>query len=56
MPLTSNNVDLTQATIWTPPGLSGPEQKAVDLLRREVEKRTNVRWPVDWPESRPARA
>ena len=39
-------IDLTQATIWTPPGLSGPEQKAVDLLRREVEKRTNVRWPV----------
>jgi hypothetical protein len=35
---------LTQAIIWTPPGLSGSEQKAVDLLRREVEKRTLIRW------------
>ena len=46
MPTDTNTINLTQATIWTPPGLSGPEQKAVDLLRREVEKRTNVRWPV----------
>ncbi len=46
MPPTSNKVDLTQAAIWTPPGLFGPEQKAIDLLRREVEKRTNVRWPA----------
>ena len=55
MPPTSNKVDLTQATIWTPPGLSGPEQKAVDLLRREVARRTNIRWPVvaDPPAERP---
>jgi hypothetical protein len=39
-------IDLTDAVIWTPPGLSDSEQKAVDLLRREVERRTNVRWPV----------
>ena len=39
-------IDLTKAIIWTPPSLSGLEQKAVDLLRREVEKRTLVRWPI----------
>ena len=39
-------IDLTQAIIWTPPSLSGPEQKAIDLLRREVERRTNIRWRV----------
>ena len=39
-------INLTQATLWTPLNLSGPELKAVDLLRREVEKRTNIRWPI----------
>ena len=39
-------IDLTHAALWTPPNLSAREQKAVDLLCREVEKRTNVRWPV----------
>ncbi len=49
-------LDLTQAAIWTPPHLSGPEQKAVELLRREVEKRTNIRWPIatELPVVRPA--
>ena len=31
-------VDLTRAVIVTPPGLSGPEKKAVALLVDEVEK------------------
>jgi hypothetical protein len=39
-------IDLTKATLWTPSRLSGSEQKAVDLLGREVEKRTLIRWPA----------
>jgi hypothetical protein len=44
-------VDLTKAIIVTPPGLSGPETKAVTMLVEEVEKRTQIRWPraSDWP-------
>ena len=41
-----STIDLAKAAVWTPPGLSGPEQKAVELLRREVERRTLIRWPV----------
>jgi hypothetical protein len=37
-------IDLTRAAIVTPPGLSGPEKKAVALLADEVEKRTQIRW------------
>ena len=32
-------LDLTNATVVSPPGLSGPEAKAVTLLIEEVEKR-----------------
>ncbi len=44
-------VDLSRAVIVTPPGLSGPERKAVALLVDEVEKRTGLRWLEvhDWP-------
>jgi hypothetical protein len=44
-------VDLTHTSVVTPPGLSGPEQKAVQMLVEEVEKRSRVRWQVrkDWP-------
>ncbi|MHB8523969.1 MAG: hypothetical protein ACYDH9_24870 [Limisphaerales bacterium] len=44
-------VDLTRAVVVAPPGLSGPENKAVTMLVEEVEKRTHLRWPVvhTWP-------
>ncbi len=47
-------IDLTQATVLTPPGLGGPEQKAVQMLIEEVEKRSRVRWERrnDWPKSK----
>ena len=37
-------LDLTNATVVTPPGLSAPEAKAVTLLIEEVEKRSGIRW------------
>src|SRR5262249_43099919 len=42
---------LSQAVVFTPPNLSGPEGKAVALLVEEVEKRTQIRWEVStvWP-------
>ncbi len=44
-------VDLTHAWVVTPPELSGPGQKAVQMLLEEVEKRSRVRWQHanDWP-------
>jgi hypothetical protein len=44
-------VDLTHASVVTPPGLGGPEQKAVQMLIEEVENRSRVRWQRanDWP-------
>ncbi len=47
-------IDLRQATIAVPPDLSGSEAKAVTMLVEEVEKRTQIRWPV--AEAWPARA
>ncbi|PYT30823.1 MAG: hypothetical protein DMG57_07110 [Acidobacteria bacterium] len=46
-------LDLSHATVVTPPNLSGPEHKAVTLLVEEVEKRTLIRWPVSqtWTEA-----
>jgi hypothetical protein len=41
----SNLLDLSKAVIWVPT-LSKQEQNAVELLRREVEKRTLIRWPI----------
>ncbi|HMY76910.1 MAG TPA: glycoside hydrolase family 20 zincin-like fold domain-containing protein, partial [Blastocatellia bacterium] len=37
-------LDLTQAVIVTTSTLSGPENKAVQMLIEEVEKRSNIRW------------
>jgi hypothetical protein len=37
-------VDVSRAVIFTPPGLSGPEKKAVAMLADEVEKRTRLHW------------
>ncbi len=44
-------IDLVSATLWTPPRLAGPEAHAVDLLRREVAKRTLIHMPPSQPES-----
>lgn len=45
------DIDLSQAILITPATLSPQEQKAVDLLLDEVERRTGVRWPEthEWP-------
>jgi hypothetical protein len=44
-------VDLKQAVIVVPSGLSPREKKAVQMLQEEVEKRTRIRWiaTTDWP-------
>ena len=49
-------VDLSRAVIVQPPGLSRREQKAVSVLREEVEKRTGIEWRVvdSWPGSAPS--
>lgn len=39
-------LDLTRATVVVPAGLSPLENKAVGVLVEEVERRTQVRWPV----------
>ncbi|MGA2077339.1 MAG: hypothetical protein ABSH52_27950 [Terriglobia bacterium] len=49
-------VDLSRAVIVQPPSLSRREQKAVSVLREEVEKRTGIEWRVvdSWPGSAPS--
>ncbi len=37
-------IDLTQTVIVAPSTLSGPENKAVQMLIEEIEKRSGVRW------------
>src|SRR5262245_66685222 len=37
-------IDLSRAVIVAPADFSGPENKAVQMLIEEVEKRTQVRW------------
>jgi len=37
-------LDLTNAAVVSPPGLSGPEAKAVTLLIEEVDQRSGIRW------------
>ncbi len=39
-------LDLTQAVVVAPEGLSPREHKAVAMLVEEVEKRSHVRWPI----------
>jgi hypothetical protein len=50
------SLDLTQAVLLCPTNLPAREQKAVHMLVEEVEKRTQVRWPVltSWPSSNTA--
>src|SRR5262249_46162197 len=44
-------VDLTAAVVVTPHGLGSREQKGVEMLVEEVEKRSRVRWEqtTAWP-------
>jgi hypothetical protein len=51
-PGAERELDLRDAVVVTAPGLSGPERNAVTMLVEEVEKRTQVRWPVAerWPD------
>jgi hypothetical protein len=37
-------LDLTNATVVSPPALTGPEAKAITLLVEEVDKRSGIRW------------
>lgn len=39
-------LDLRDASVVIPSGLSGPERKAVSMLVEEAEIRTHIRWPV----------
>src|SRR4029077_19466481 len=47
----AERVDLTTAAIVTPPGLAGPEAKAVQMLVEEVGRRSHVQWDRTdtWP-------
>jgi hypothetical protein len=44
-------ISLEDAVVVAPEGLSGPPAKAVAMLVEEVEKRSQIRWPVvhAWP-------
>ena len=39
-------MDLTRATVVAPAAFSAREKKAVTMLVEEVEKRSQLRWPV----------
>ncbi|MGH9469269.1 MAG: hypothetical protein ACRD1N_02870 [Terriglobia bacterium] len=56
-PETVRQLDLSNAVVFAPPGLSKREQKAVQVLIEEVERRTEVRWrsTESWPASAPVR-
>ncbi len=47
----ATEIDLTHAVVLTPPDISGPQRKAVDLLLDEVEHRSRLRWTEAhaWP-------
>jgi hypothetical protein len=46
-------LDLSAAKLFAPSGLSPREERALTVLTQEVEKRTELRWPVvhSWPTS-----
>jgi hypothetical protein len=50
----SNLLDQSRAVIWIPSTTSKQERNAVELLRREVDKRTLIRWAIT--EAQPADA
>ncbi|HMF73492.1 MAG TPA: glycoside hydrolase family 20 zincin-like fold domain-containing protein, partial [Flavitalea sp.] len=39
-------MNLASANLIMAPAMSGPEKKAATMLLEEVEKRSNIRWPV----------
>ncbi len=43
--LGQSDLDLTRAVVVAPATFTGPENKAVQLLIEEVERRTQLRWP-----------
>ena len=45
------SLDLSGAVVHAPPARTGPEQKAVQMLIEEVEKRSRIRWDQSktWP-------
>jgi hypothetical protein len=47
----ADEIDLTRAVVVVPDGLSGPEEKAVQLLVDEVRNRARVGWDISlrWP-------
>ena len=47
----SNLISLSEAVVVFPPGLSGPDEKAVTMLVEEVERRARIRWEsaTTWP-------
>jgi len=47
----ANLIDLSHAVVVVPPEVSYPKTKAVTMLVEEVQKRTQIRWPVveEWP-------
>src|SRR5688500_18021816 len=51
----SNMINLDQAVVVSPPGLSGPERKAVNMLIEEIERRTRIRLELahEWPAGKP---
>jgi hypothetical protein len=44
-------LDLTEAVVFSPENVSGPEKYAIAMLVDEVEKRTQIRWMTssEWP-------
>jgi hypothetical protein len=46
-----NLIDLSEAVLVLPEGLSGPEEKALVMLLDEIQKRTRIGWErtTTWP-------
>jgi hypothetical protein len=47
-----SSLDLSRAVVVAPPGIAGPEEKAVQMLIEEVGKRSHVQWKraEAWPD------
>src|SRR5262249_9802740 len=47
----ADSVDLTAAVVVTPPGLTGPDAKAVQMLVEEIARRSHIQWQRadSWP-------
>jgi len=50
----SNPIDLSEAIVVFPQGISRPEEKAIIMLVEEIEKRTGIRWQstTAWPSAK----